>query len=191
MTLNLIHFIKQIVPFTDEEIQKASCLFTENSLKKGEFLIKEGEFNSDIIFVNKGMLRAYFVKDETEKTYDLAIENQIITVLNSYILDTPSTDCIQAIEDTSMSIISKENLETLFSQSAKWERLGRLIFQNYTHEQEVRLRSFIAETAQERYERLATEKPELLRRTPQIYLANFLGITPQSLSRLRRKIVNK
>ncbi len=191
MTRNLIHFIKQIVPFTDEEIQKAEHLFTETFLKKNDYWVKEGEFNADIVFVNKGMLRAYFVKDEAERTFDFAIENQVITATNSYMRDMPSTDSIQAVEDTSISSISKENLEVLFSQSAKWERLGRLIFQDYTIEQEIRLRSFIAETAQERYERLAKEQPELLKRTPQIYLANFLGITPQSLSRLRRNIVKK
>jgi CRP/FNR family transcriptional regulator, anaerobic regulatory protein len=191
MTHNLIHFIKQIVPFTDEEIHKAEYLFTEHSLKKGEFWVKEGEFKSDILFISKGMLRAYFVKDEVERTFDFAIENQVITATNSYILGVPSTDYIQAVEDTNMCVISKDNLEVLFSQSAKWERLGRLIFQGYTLDQEIRLRSFISETAQERYERLAKEQPELLQRTPQIYLANFLGITPQSLSRLRRNIVKK
>ena len=88
-------------------------------------------------------------------------------------------------------MITKENLDILFSQSAKWERLGRLIFEGYTISQEVRLRSFISETAQERYERLAKYQPKLIQRTPQIYLANFLGITPQSLSRLRRKITSR
>jgi hypothetical protein len=90
-----------------------------------------------------------------------------------------------------LCIISKDNLDALYAQSVKWERLSRILFEGYTIGQEVRLRSFIAETAQERYENLAEMKPELLQRTPQIYLANFLGITPQSLSRLRRKITSK
>ena len=191
MTQNLIHFIKQIVPFADEEIQYIQHLFVEKSLKKGEFWVKEGEFNSGIVFVNKGMLRSYFVKEEVEKTFDLVIENQIVTATECYSTGLPSTDFIQAVEDSYLSVISKDNLEILYSKSSKWERVGRVIFEYYTLEQEIRIRSFIAETAQERYESLATEQPELMQRTPQIYLANFLGITPQSLSRLRRKIVNK
>lgn len=191
MTQNLIQFIKQIVPFTEEEIQDIQHLFEEKSLKKGEFWVKEGEFNSDILFVNKGMLRSYFVKGEVEKTFDLVIENQIVTATECYSTGLLSTDFIQAVEDTYLSVISKDSLEILYSKSSKWERVGRIIFEYYTLEQEIRIRSFIAETAQERYERLATEQPELMQRTPQIYLANFLGITPQSLSRLRRKIVNK
>ncbi len=191
MTQNLIQFIKQIVSFSNEEIQDIQHLFTEKTLKKGEFWIKEGEFNSDVLFVNKGMLRSYFMKEEVEKTFDLVIENQIVTATECYSSGLPSTDCIQAVEDSQLSIISKDNLEVLYSRSSKWERVGRIIFEAYTLEQEVRIRSFIAETAQERYERLAKEQPELIQRTPQIYLANFLGITPQSLSRLRRKIVNK
>jgi CRP/FNR family transcriptional regulator, anaerobic regulatory protein len=191
MTQNLIQFIKQLVPFTDEEIQDIHHLFTEKTLKKGEFWVKEGEFNSDVLFVNKGMLRSYFVKEEVEKTFDLVIENQIVTATECYSSGLPSTDCIQAVEDSQLSIISKDGLETLYANSPKWERVGRIIFEVYTLEQEVRIRSFIAETAQERYERLAKEQPELIQRTPQIYLANFLGITPQSLSRLRRKIISK
>lgn len=191
MTQNLIQFIKQIVDFTDEEIQNIQHLFIEKNLKKGEFWIKEGEFNSDVLFINKGMLRSYFVKEEVEKTFDLVIENQIVTATECYASGSPSTDFIQAVEDSYLSIISKDNLEILYAKSSKWERVGRIIFEYYTLEQEIRIRSFIAETAQERYERLTTDQPELMQRTPQIYLANFLGITPQSLSRLRRKIISK
>jgi CRP/FNR family transcriptional regulator, anaerobic regulatory protein len=191
MTQNLIQFIKQLVSFTDEEIQEIQHLFVEKILKKGEFWVKEGEFNSDVLFVNKGMLRSYFVKEEVEKTFDLVIENQIVTATESYSSGLPSMDYIQAVEDTYLSIITKDNLEVLYSKSPKWERVGRIIFEAYTLEQEVRIRSFISETAQERYERLARDQPELMQRTPQIYLANFLGITPQSLSRLRRKIISK
>lgn len=191
MTQNLIQFIKQLVPFTDEEIQDIQHLFVERTLKKGEFWVKEGEFNSDILFLNKGMLRSYFVKREVEKTFDLVIENQILTATESYASGLPSTDFIQAVEDTYLSVITKDNLEILYSKSFKWERVGRIIIEYYTIEKEIRIRSFISETAQERYERLAKDQPELMQRTPQIYLANFLGITPQSLSRLRRKIITK
>ncbi|MCU0471143.1 MAG: hypothetical protein MUF58_21400 [Arcicella sp.] len=191
MTENFIQFISQIVVFTEEELQQAAHLFSEKSLKKGEFWVKEGEYKADMLFVNKGMLRSYFLKDEIEKTFDLTIENQLVTSTYSYSFGLPSKDFIQAVEDTHIIIVQKENLERLYELSGKWERLGRLLFESYANEQEIRLRSFIAETAQERYERLADTQPELIRRTPQIYLANFLGITPQSLSRLRRKIVNK
>lgn len=191
MTQNLIQFIKQLVSFTDEEIQDIQHLFVEKTLKKGEFWVKEGEFNSDILFLNKGMLRSYFVKREVEKTFDLVIENQILTATESYASGLPSTDFIQAVEDTYLSVITKDNLEVLYSKSFKWERVGRIIIEYYTIEKEIRIRSFISETAQERYERLTKDQPELMQRTPQIYLANFLGITPQSLSRLRRKIIPK
>ncbi len=191
MTPNFINFIRQFVPFTDEEIQNATHLFTEKSLKKGEFWVKEGEFNADMLFVNKGMLRSYFVKDEIEKTFDLTIENQLVTCTYCHSFRLPSKDYIQAVEDTYLCIISKDNLDALYTQSVKWERLSRMLFEGYTIGQEIRLRSFIAETAQERYEQLVKNQHELIRRTPQIYLANFLGITPQSLSRLRRKITSK
>lgn len=191
MTRNLIQFITKFVPFTEEELRKSEHFFSEKILRKGDFWVKEGDLNTDVLFLNKGMIRTYFVKNEIEKTFDLTIENQIVTATESYSFGMPSRDFLQAIEDCHLCVIAKENLDILFSQSAKWERLGRLIFEGYTISQEVRLRSFISETAQERYERLAKYQPELIQRTPQIYLANFLGITPQSLSRLRRKIIPK
>ena len=189
MTKNFIQFINQITTFTDEEMQLAKSLFKEQSLKRGDFWIREGEFNADLVFINKGMLRAYFVKAEIEKTFDLVIENQIITSASCYSLGIASTYSIQAVEDTLISTISQHNLEILFSQTAKWERVGRIVAEAYTVEQEDRIRSFVADTAQERYANLAQNQPELIKRTPQIYLANYLGITPQSLSRLRRNIV--
>ena len=103
----------------------------------------------------------------------------------------PSRNFLQAIEDCHVGVITKENLNLIFSKSAKWEHLGRLVFEVCPSSHEVRLRSLIAETAHERYKRLAKHQPESIRRTPQIYLANFLGITPQSLSRLRRKKLQK
>ena len=189
MTKNFIEFISQITTFTDEEMHFAKSLFQENSLKKGDFWVRKGEFKADLVFINKGMLRAYFIKAEIEKTFDLVIENQVITSANCYSLGIPSDYYIQAVEDSHISTISKENLETLFAQTPKWERVGRIVAEAYTVEQEDRIRSFVADTAQERYANLAQNQPELLQRTPQIYLANYLGITPQSLSRLRRNIV--
>ncbi len=189
MTKIFIEFISQITTFTDEEIKLAEPLFIEHHLKRGDFWIKEGEFKDDLLFVNKGMFRAFFMKGEIEKTFDLITENQVFSSANCYSLGVPSRDYIQAVEDTNFISISKENLEIIFANSAKWERTGRIVAEFYTVEQEDRIRSFIVDTAQERYENLAKNRPTLIQRTPQIYLANYLGITPQSLSRLRRNIV--
>ncbi|MDR6560631.1 MULTISPECIES: hypothetical protein [Arcicella] len=185
---NLIAFVRKYVNFSDEDIEFAQPYFTDVILKKGGFWVKKGEYNADVAFINKGMLRSYFIKDNVDITYDLSFEDQIITSTSSYSQGLPSIDYIQAIEDCDLCAITKINLDFLYSHSPKWERLGRVLYENYTVQQEIRLRSFISETARERYEALSKHKPELLRRTPQIYLANYLGITPQSLSRLRREI---
>ena len=189
MTKNFIEFIRKIISFSTDEIKIVEPLFVEHHLKRGEFWIKEGEFKDDLLFVNKGMFRAFFMKGDFEKTFDLIAENQVFTSANCYSLGVPSRDYIQAVEETHFCSISKENLEIMFAHSVKWERAGRIIAEFYTVEQENRIRSFIVDTAQERYKSLAKSRPELIQRTPQIYLANYLGITPQSLSRLRRNIV--
>ncbi len=189
MKQNLIDFIKKHIDFTDEDIESAQPFFKEFTFKKGEFWVKKGEFNADVMFVNKGILRSFFMKKDVEVTFDLTIENQILTSTACYSMGMPSLDYIQAIEDCDICMVSKVDLDCLFLQSKKWERLGRILYENYTVQQEMRVRSFVSETAKERYENLVKSKPQLIRRTPQIYLASYLGITPQSLSRLRREII--
>jgi CRP/FNR family transcriptional regulator, anaerobic regulatory protein len=188
MTQNLIDLIHQIVPFTDEEFSTIIPLFKERTIKKGDFWVKSGEINPDIFYIDKGLMRSYFTKDGIEKTFDIMIENDIVVSPSSFFYGLPSVDSIQAVEDCEISFMTKEDLNYLYDQSAKWERLGRLIFEHYTYSYELRLRTFISDSAQERYEKMLIESPDLVRRMPQIYLANFLGITPQSLSRLRKNM---
>ncbi len=186
---NLIALVRKYVDFSDEEVKEAQPYFSDMILKKGEYWVKQGEYRAGFAFINKGMVRSYFIKDKTDITFDLSIENQFFTSSSSFTLASESNESIQAIEDCDLCAISKDNLEELYKISEKWSRFNRILCENYTIQQNLRVRSFIAETAKERYEALLTVKPELIRRTPQIYLANYLGITPQSLSRLRREII--
>lgn len=188
MKPNMIDFVRQFVDFTDEEITVAHHLFEEKFIKKGSYFIQAGEYNTAIGFINKGLMRSFFIKNNQETTFQLSLEHQFVTSMSCYVLNQPSTDYIQAIEDTDICVIDKAALETLCNQFHNWDKFGRLTYQQVALEQEVRLRSFIAETAQERYERILKEQPALIHRVPQVYLSNFLGITPQSLSRLRRNI---
>ncbi|WP_081681335.1 Crp/Fnr family transcriptional regulator [Flectobacillus major] len=188
MKPSMINFVKSFVNFTPEEIEAAHCLFEERTIKKGEYFIKAGEYNAAIGFINKGLTRSFFVQNNQETTFQISFENQFVTSMTCYVLNQPSNDYIQAIEDTDLCVISKETLENLCNQYHNWDKFGRLTYQQVALEQEIRLRSFISETAQERYERISKEQPALINRVPQLYLSNFLGITPQSLSRLRRNI---
>ncbi len=188
MTQNLIDLLRQIVTFTDEEFSAIVPLFKERKIKKGDFWVKTGEINPDIFYIETGLMRSYFIKDGIEKTFDIMNENDLCVSPSSFFYNLPSVDSIQAIEDCEILFMTKEDLNYLYDQSAKWERLGRLIFEHYTYSYELRLRTFISDTAQERYEKMLIDSPDLVRRMPQIYLANFLGITPQSLSRLRKNM---
>lgn len=188
MKPNMIAFVRRFVDFSDEEIAAAHSLFEEKFIKKGEYFIKSGEHNTAIGFINKGLMRTFFVQNNQETTFQLALENQFVTSMTCYVLNQPSNDYIQAIEDTDICVISKETLEKLCNQYHNWDKFGRLTYEQVALEQEIRLRSFISETAQERYEKILKFQPELINRVPQVYLSSFLGITPQSLSRLRRNI---
>jgi hypothetical protein len=184
-TLSILkNHLKGFIPFSDAELNIAENFFRHVRLKKGQLLEDIIGENTSIAFVMRGTIRMFFVKNEQEQTFQLLIDNQ--WAIPSYPFAVH--DKVEAIEDSELMIISKANFQYLCDRFPRWERLGRILSEQNIISYESRIRSFVSDDAQERYQRVFNESPELVKRVPQVYLANFLGITPESLSRLRRKI---
>jgi CRP-like cAMP-binding protein len=137
----------------------------------------------------KPRVRGFYLKENQEITYDFRKEGNFITGLPSYLYNIPSYASVQALEDTELLVINYQNLKDLYNYSRNYEKFGRTILEKLYAEQVLRIHSFISETAQERYERLCREHPDLLERAPLYHIASYLGIKPESLSRLRRQIL--
>jgi CRP-like cAMP-binding protein len=185
---NIEKFINQYVDFTSAEFEAAFRFIEIRTLRRNEVLINEGDIASIIAFTNKGYLRVFYNHDGEEITRDITPLNTFATALPSFVTQTPSWEIISAITDCELFIIHKNDLDYLYDNYPKWERLGRRIIEDMFVEAQFRLYQFITQTAEVRYKQLMKRHPEMIRDVPLKYIADFLGIKLQSLSRLRKTI---
>ena len=181
--------IEPIVSLTDEEFALFSDFLEFKRLTKNEFFLEEGQICSYIGFVNHGTMIYFKSMDNgNEITIDFAFEGDWVTINQSRLNNFPSTINIKAIEITELVIITQQNLSDLYDRIPRLERLGRiLIEQSYLKisQQSVDLQVY---TAKERYESLFRNYPEIFQKVPLYHIANYLGIAPKSLSRIRKEL---
>jgi CRP-like cAMP-binding protein len=185
---NLIRFIDRYIDYTDEEIRQIMPIVKCVSLKKNEVFIAEGEIAKKIAFTNKGYLRVFYNIDGDEITRDITPLHSFATALPSFITQTPSYEIISAITDCELFVIEKNDLEAFYDKYPKWERLGRRVIEDMFVDVQRRLYLFITEAAEVRYKLFLKRYPDMLHDVPLKYIADFLGIKIQSLSRLRKGI---
>lgn len=183
---NILRFVNQYADFSETDIESAFRYIEIRHLAKNEILINEGDIASIIAFTNKGYLRVFYNHDGEEITRDITPLNTFATALPSFITRTPSYEIISAITDCELFVIQKDDLDYLYDHCPKWERLGRRIIEDMFVEAQFRLYQFITQTAEVRYKQLMKRHPEMIRDVPLKYIADFLGIKIQSLSRLRK-----
>jgi len=188
--LKIKNSIDPIVSLTDEEIATFSDAFVSKKLSKNDFFLKEGEICDFIGFVSFGVL-IYFKTNENgdEITTDFAFEGDWVTNNQSRLKNTPSKINIRAIEDTEIFVIKHLDLNRLYLQTPKIERLGRILMeQAYIKmvEQTIELQVL---SAKERYENLFRHHPEIFQKVQLYHIANYLGIAPKSLSRIRKELL--
>jgi len=175
---------------TDEELSVFCDFFEVKTLNKNDLFLEEGHVCDFIGFVNHGILIYFKSMDNgNEITTDFAFEGDWVTINQSRLNNTPSSINIKAIEDTELLVIKQHDLNNLYNRYTKTERLGRvLIEQAYLKivQQSLDLQVF---TATERYEKLLHKFPEIFQRVQLYHIANYLGIAPKSLSRIRKEIV--
>ncbi|MEJ6979194.1 Crp/Fnr family transcriptional regulator [Pedobacter sp. P351] len=185
-------FLKKFISFTDEEwIIFAEQLYSRN-LKKKDYFVEAGNLCTEVGFIIQGSLRCFNIKEGAEITDYFCLENDMISAYKSFLTGTPSSTSIEAIENTSLIIFSKAGLDKLLANehiNYKIERFGRLVAEYYLICYEDRVTSFVMQSPEERYLSLLKDNRNIIRRIPQHYIANFLGITPVSLSRIRKRIM--
>jgi len=163
-----------------------------SSLKKKKYFAQPGTVCQHIGFIVKGTVRYYHVKDGEEITGYFSFENEFVSSYKSYLTGLPGTNYIQALEDTELITITHKNMEAMLANPVlgyKMEQFGRRVAEHYLICYEDRVASFVTKTPEERYLDLLATGREILQRMPQHYIAHFLGITPVSLSRIRRRIL--
>ena len=175
---------------TEDEKQLSSSFFIPKKLRKKQYLLQEGDVSKYAAFVEKGLLRSYSVNDKgIEHITQFAFEGWWITDQYSFLSGEPSAYNIEAMEDCELLLLTKQAEEQMLEKIPKLERYFRILLQNNLIATQKRLASSLSQTAEERYNELIKACPETLpHRIPQHMLASFLGITPETLSRIRKQM---
>lgn len=184
----LTKFIKEKIAISEEDIEKIVPYFKPMSAKKNDFLVSQGEFGQQLFFVKKGCIRIFFINEEgQESTRFLAFENHFASALVSFITEDSSMEYVQALEDSEILYINRQDFFALLEAQPIWEKFYRhyLEFAYVTNTN--RLMSFITMDARTRYENLLKERPIVVKRLPNKVVASFLNISQETLSRLKSK----
>ncbi|MCD0466066.1 Crp/Fnr family transcriptional regulator [Flavobacterium sp. ENC] len=191
MINSLLTNIQYLISLSKAEKDIVISLFKEQTYKKGDFFLAEGQICKQVGFVTKGLMRYYINHDGEEKTYAFSQENQYVCNYESFLPQNPSSKIIQALEDSDVMVISHSDLQILYAKVREGERYGRIAIEAVFLQMLKDINSFYTETPEVRYERFLTNHSDLQQRVSQYHIASFVGVKPQSLSRIRKRIFNK
>jgi CRP-like cAMP-binding protein len=189
--MKLRELFNTIIQLDDNEWNILQNLLKERSFKKGEYLLLEGKVENYINLVVEGSCRAYYIKNGIEYNYIIALEDDWISSYNSFTSNMPSDEYIQAMTNMKVYSVHRDSIKNLASLNPKFTILERYIINQIINDKTERLRSFVSDTPDERYLKLLKKKPDLVRNISLKFLASYIGITAESLSRLRKRLSRK
>jgi CRP-like cAMP-binding protein len=189
MSQLLFQKLDEKVQLTMEEKELVKTFFLPKKLRKKQYLLQEGDVCKYIAFVEKGMLRSYNIDEKGgEHIMQFAFEGWWIADQYSFLTGELSTFTIDALEESHLLLLSKSAEEEMMVKVPKMERFFRVLLQNSLIALQRRLMSSLSRSAEENYHELVSSCPTIPQRVPQHMMASFLGITPETLSRIRRQI---
>lgn len=186
----LFDFIAKYIIITDEEKNALLSLNLFHSVKKGTVLLKQGQKSEGNYFVLKGCIRVYYIIDGEEKTTAFYTEMEGLTP-PCVISNAPSDYFISCVEDSIILISNEDMSAEVNSKFPKFEIMCRMLSEELLAKKQIDFDEFKTSSPEQRYLNLIKKRPDLIQRVPQHQLASYLGIRPQSLSRLRARIVEK
>ncbi len=157
-------------------------------LAKGEHWLQAGDVCGHVGFVVSGLIHAYYIAQGEQVTQEFYFENTYATSYVSFLTGQPSQRYLQALEETHLLILSRDDLYRFYSGSQDAERMGRLIAEGAFMRFDYRTHQFLLKAPEERYRDLLKDRPNVMQRVPQKLVASYLGIQPESLSRIRKRI---
>jgi len=187
--IELHQLLKELIKLTKSEWNTFHAQLNRREFKAKTAIIKEGSTARHLYFITSGLLRTYHLQDGKENTTYFACDHQFISAFSSFISQTASFETLEAIEDSIVYEISYSSLTKLYQESRKFEKLGRVLAeQNYLCVLD-RTYNMQTKTAKQKYlDFIETYDKKLVQRVPQHQIASFLGIAPESLSRIRKGI---
>ena len=187
MTDKLIQYCSTFIQLSALDKEAIVLNFHPISIKRKDYLLKEGAICDFVAFVHSGVVRHYHVKDGNEITCDITLSNSFITDFKSLTQDIPSKYNFQVLKHAEFLVIKKKVLYELYNSNKNIETLGRIMAEQVALRTIDVAMSLSSDRPQERVDNLIRHRPDLFQEVPQRYLANLLGISPESLSRIRAR----
>ena len=191
MKNKIVQYFSQITTLSKEEERALAEGMVVTNIKKDTFLIKEGQTSLDTYFVLEGCLRQYCLIEGEEKTTNFFTEGQWVISLTGLTQDKPSFYNLVCMEDTALVIGNEQQAQALFKKFPRFETLARIVVEKSFAEQHQLMTSYQTDTPEQRYLKLLETRPDLFQRVSQYHMASYIGVKPESLSRIRKRIIGK
>lgn len=187
---NIRAYIEETVTVNDADWQLFSSKLIKREFRKKDILVEVGQVENYISFIESGIARFLIPKEEKEKeiTFGFCFANEFVSAYDSFITNKPSKYQVQALTNMSIWSISYTDLQEVYQKSFVGNVIGRMSSERLFLIKSKREQSLLNETAEERYLKLFTERPNLIKEVPLKYIASYIGVTAQALSRIRKRI---
>lgn len=183
-------FYENFIPLTDEEWKLLEPNFRFLKLMKGEKLHSEGQVCNDVSFINKGLMKCYHIIDGKEYIEAFFSQNEYCSDYSSFLLREPGKLYLEALEDCELVLLDYNTVQLLYDKVKNFQKFGRLMAEFLFTQISIRNNALLFESPEQRYLKFSKNRPDLLQRVPQYMIASYLGITPEALSRIRKRIFN-
>jgi CRP-like cAMP-binding protein len=181
-------YFEKSVNLTHQDWQTFSERLIKEEVPKKTLLLKVGQTEDHLSFIETGILRFYIPKEENELTFSFAFNNGFVSAYDSFLTRTPSTYNVETLTKTVLWRLTHGDLQYIYNKTNIGNTLGRYASEELFLKKSKRELSLLNETAAQRYLKLFSEQPQLIQKIPLKYIASYIGITPQALSRIRKRI---
>lgn len=187
----LLKSIQDYISLSEKEIELLYNAIEKRLFRKNDVIFTEGNLAEDIYYVTQGCVRLFYTVDGTDKTAFFYTEGKFICAGESYTYNIPAVENYQAVEDTELFIFSKSKIDLLLKEVPSVEVIARIATENELITCQKVIASFVTKSAEERYIDLLNTQGELFQRVPQQYIASFLGVSPETLSRIKARVFKR
>jgi len=191
MQQQLIDYFNTITPLTKEEADAIAATMNIQTFPKGHVLLRQGEISYEAYFVLNGCVRQYYLSEGEERTVNFFSENQWVISMTSFAGQQPSNHFMECCEETTLVVGNREKEEDLYRNFPRLETISRKVMERVFAEQQELTGAYFTDSPEQRYIKLRDSRPDLVQRLPQYLLASYIGIQPESLSRIRKRLAGK
>lgn len=181
-------YISRFISLSDSDQQIFFDSLVKRSIPKGGYLMEAGQVCDYVAFINKGLFRTFCLVKSEEVTYNFSFDGNFFTDYPSFVTRQPTMEYHQALENAEVLTLSYDKMQMIYTKVPAWERFGRLIAEFILVRIAERNRSMLLLSAEEQYLNLMKTRPKVIANVPQHYIASYLGIQPESLSRIRKRL---